>query len=808
MKALLKILLLPLLFNSIFVLSVWAEGFVSAQPIWPVGLENECNITTGFSCEFNFPDRQGCVTTLRLAASSFYRVYLNGNFIARGPARGPHGFYRLDEWNLGEKLKPGVNRLAIEVAGYNADGYGVIAQPSFLQAEVVSGDRVLAATGSGAAGFDARIIKEREQKTQRYSVQRAFSEIYHLAPGFDSWRASAGSDKSSLVECKVQDNKIIIERHVPYPALETVTPVWDVSKGTIKSGPQPDSLWRDRTLLTIGISLRGFKEEELVEAPSIYLQGVYNEQEISVDTPFEPLKPIGLDEKAFHILDFGVNTTGFIGARVSASNKTRLVVTFDEELTEGDVDFKRMRTVNAIVYHLEPGEYDIESFEPYTIRYLKFTVFEGECSIADVYLRKYDNPESDNASFACSDQRLNRVFEAGRETFRQNATDIFMDCPSRERAGWLCDSYFTARAALYLCGNTKVEDNFFENFMLPQSFEDIPEGMLPMCYPSDHQRKSYLPTWAIWFVIQLGEYYERSGDSEMVNALRERVLKLFDYFEPYRNSDGLLENLDGWVILEWSAMNDFINDVNYPINMLYAMALDAAADIYGIPALRAEAEKIRSVIREQSFDGEFFVDNAVREGGQLVPTRNRTESCQYYAFLSGTAVGEKYSELRHRLIDEFSAERVEKGLYPEIHPITPFIGYLLRMEALSAWNEGAEIADDAVAYYLPMVERNGTLWEMDYAYSSRNHGFQSQICCNLFKDVLGLELTDPLNKKVTVRLFDSELEWCDGSIPVNEGRVSLNWRRENNKIIYRLNTPAGYVVEVENYSSLQPVRIP
>ncbi len=76
-------------------------------------------------------------------------------------------------------------------------------------------------------------------------------------------------------------------------------------------------------------------------------------------------------------------------------------------------------------------------------------------------------------TFACSDPRLERLFEAGRETFRQNALDIFMDCPE-PRAGRLA-----VRQLLHLArggrpaGESRVERNFFENFLLPESFEHL-----------------------------------------------------------------------------------------------------------------------------------------------------------------------------------------------------------------------------------------------------------------------------------------------------------------------------------------------
>jgi alpha-L-rhamnosidase len=808
-----KLSTLLVLVNLLVPVSSQADVFSTALPIWPEAMERQLNIFTGFRAEFKVADdpmqMPESKVVLRIAASSFYRVYLNGHFVARGPARGPHGFYRVDEWELEKNLIPGNNLLAVEVAGFNANGYGVLAQPSFLQAEISMGNKILAATGEkNGAGFSANILTEHVQKVQRYSFQRAFTEVYRMQPDYDAWRKPGFQGNSTEIKCSVQEGKKFIARRVPYPEFRLCRPVWDVCRGTVKTGIKPDSLWKDRALVNVGPAFLGFKEQDLETIPSLELQTIANDRVIPADKPFDNSQPLKFHAKTFQILDLGTNFTGFAGARITATKNTRLFVTFDEELTRGDVNFRRLRTVNAISYELQPGRYELESFEPYTMRFLKFTVLEGECEIDNVYLREYVNPEADKAFFMCSDQQLNKVFEAGRETFRQNATDLFMDCPSRERAGWLCDSYFTARAALDLCGNTSVEYNFFENFQLPESFDHIPDGMLPMCYPSDHYRGTFLPTWAIWFVIQLEEYLARSDDRVTVEALRERVIKLFDFFAPYRNSDGLLEKLDGWVILEWSAMNDFVNDVNYPINMLYAMALDAAAKMYDLPSLSDDAEKIRQVIRDQSFDGEFFVDNAVRKDGKLTPARNRTETCQYYAFLSGTATATSHPQLREKLINEFGPGRAEAERYPGIHPITPFIGYLLRLEVLGHWNLGPQAAKEIRAYYLPMAERNGTLWEMDYPTSSRNHGFQSHICHNLFRDILGLELANPMGREVVLRFGDHELDWCEGRIPVPEGIISLKWWRDSGKIKYRLNMPPGYTARIENAGIGELVREP
>ena len=421
-------------------------------------------------------------------------------------------------------------------------------------------------------------------------------------------------------------------------------------------------------------------------------------------------------------------------------SKTRLFLTFDEILSNGDVDFKRLGCVNIISYDLQPGSYELESFEPYTLRYLKLIVLEGDCEVQNLYLREYAGAGVWQAHFAASDERLNRLFAAGRETFRQNALDIFMDCPSRERAGWLCDSFFTSRVAKDLCGDTRIEKNFFENYLLPPKFAYLPDGMLPMCYPADHNDGVFIPNWALWFVVELEEYLARSGDRETVDALRPRVLRLFDYFKKFRNEDGLLEKLESWVFVEWSAANSFVQDVNYPSNMLYAKALDAAGKMYGLSELTDDAERIRETIRRQSFEGGFFADNAKRVNGKLQTTTNRTEVCQYFAFFFDVAKPETHSELWQRLVKDFGPQRKQTKAFPEVHPANAFIGNVLRLELLSRYGLCQQLLDESLAYQLYMADRTGTLWENDGAYASCNHGFASHGGVHvLYRDVLGLQ---------------------------------------------------------------------
>ena len=768
-----------------------APQFQSAQPVWLSGQETERNVTAGFRAVIDKP-AQG-QTVLRLTASNLYRAWLNGEFLGHGPARGPHGFFRVDELDLTHRLRAGKNVIAVEVVSYNSPSYYLLNQRPFLQAEIEAGGKVLAATAPTGGGFPARRLRDRLQKTESFSYQRTFSEAYRLTPAWAAWRTSAKARFESEPLTAMPGGSLL-PRRVPYSEFALRRPVRLIAEGTIHTAEPPAKHWRVRS------NPGAFAREELELDTTRLVLSIQQTPGAAPDRTLTGKPMLAVPALAYRTFDLGTNLTGFLGVQVEAREPARVLLTFDEILTNGDVRFNRLGVVGAVVLDLAPGRYSFETIEPYTARYVKLTTLQGAVQVSDVTLREYVNPNVTRASFVSSDERLNRLFAAGRETFRQNAVDIFMDCPHRERAGWLCDSFFTARVAPELGGDTLVEQNFLENFLKPATYPKLPADVLPMCYPADHPNGTFIPNWTLWFVLELEEYLDRSGDRAMVDAFRPKVMALLDYFRRFRNSDGLLEKLPSWVFIEWSKANSFVQDVNYPSNMLWAATLASAGRLYSAPELAAEAVRLQDTIRRQSFDGDFFVDNALRKDAKLEVTRNRSEVCQYFAFYFGTATPDSHPKLWHRLRDEFGPDRAKAGRWPEIWAANSFVGNMLRAELLSRQGHSQQLLDESAAYLLYMAERTGTLWENVEPDASCNHGFASHIVHTLYRDILGLRRVDAIHKTVELRFTGLKLERCRGAVPVPEGLVELEWSQGPEGIEYRAKVPAGYQVKVENLS--------
>ena len=501
---------------------------------------------------------------------------------------------------------------------------------------------------------------------------------------------------------------------------------------------------------------------------------------------------------AENLYKFSTNSSGFLRAKIVVKRPCKLELRFDELLNdEGRVANNRLRWKPYILYDLQAGEYELVSFEPYTMQYVEVFAEEGALEVKEISMRDYCNSDCYRAKFESSNPDLDFIFEAARETYRQNAIDIYMDCPSRERAGWLCDSYFSGRVEFALSGKSRIERNFIENFLLPTEFKDIDKGMLPMCYPADHRNRNYIPNWAMWFVLELEEYLERTGDRATIGRAKERVYGVVDYFANYLNKDGLLEKLDKWVFVDYSFSNKCVQDISYPSNMLYAEMLDAVARLYGDKALAEQASHIRKVVLEQSYNGEFFVDNALLDKqGKAVLTENTTEACQYYAFFCGVATPQSHPELWHKLCTDFHPERRKAGSYANVHPANVFIGNFLRFELLSRHGLNKQLIDEAVALYMPMVELTGTIWEFFKPKASCNHGFGSYLTHIFYRDVLGVYEVLPCEKKVRLRLVDSGTEWCRGSIPVGEEHIDVEWHYKGGEFDVKLQLPEGYTCEI------------
>ncbi len=704
--------------------------FQKAVPIWAAGREKEMNCELAFKLALPMSENSNGKSVLALAASTIYRVRINGNFVAAGPARAAHGTYCVDELDITERLTKEQNVIVIEVVGYNVNSYDTLDQPAFLQAEILHNYVPVSWTGGNLVQiYD---LQQRVQKVQRYSFQRAFAECYRLNAATQNFHTIPEWEETGIrvQEMQVQPEKCCIRRRTEMPQFEVLPIQRHLEIGTAEFTYQSPDFLKDKCYTQIREQQKGYTVQELEEHLSNEGRMMVWKSSRTIETDF--FEPLSI-ENGYGLYCFPFNTTGFLHLRVECEKDCIVYVLFDEILCEGKVDFLRPYTCNCFKYYIDAGKHDILTFAPYTMKYVQVAV-KGECTLHSLDMMEYKHPAIayDVKLPEISDQEnaaIRKIYKAALETYLSNSVDIFMDCPSRERAGYLCDSFFTSRVEYVLTGKSVVERAFLENFLIAQEFKYLPKGMLPMCYPADHYNGNFIPNWAMWFVLELEEYYNRSGDKELIRQAKDRVYGLLDYFKSFENQHGLLERLQGWIFVEWSRANDkdVVQEVNFPTNMLYAKMLRVVATLYQDEALLEKSVRLKKVIRDRSKGNVFFTDNERTTSEGYVNPGNCTEVCQYYAFFTGIASKEEDSELWEILMKDFGPQRKETKLHPQVAFANAFIGNYLRIELLYRDGQYDQVLDNIRGYFAKMAEITGTLWEHEHSGASCNHGFASHV---------------------------------------------------------------------------------
>ncbi len=698
--------------------------FSKAIPVWGKYLNNIDKLNRHLIFQETVDSLNN--VTIDIAASDFYRLTVNGNFVGFGPARTANGYARVDSYDLsGIKSSDNENNeIVIEVAGYHCKSLSTVLRESFLCAEITENGIVKKYTGRD---FDCFENTRRERKVERYSVQRHFSEIYD-----DSL-----STKRTVQAVPVAHDITFIPRRVPLASCIVSDTYKYMSRGAfletdderIHSGEfgtgrkQNAYSFPPEKEPEYGI----FPAEEIKNKPYRYIGGV-EKRKISGEGEL----PITLSAGEWLMVDFDMIITGFLRFFADVNEECDIIIAFSELCEKETFVFRKINMQSVIEYKLSAGEASEESFEPYTFRHVAVFVKKGEVTVKSIGYRTFERDMSSAIPRIFQKPEHNEIYRSALRTFAHNAVDIFTDCPSRERAGWLCDSFFTGRAEYFFFGNTAVEDAFLENYVLYRGDGTFPEGVLPMCYPSDaHQNNKFIPQWDMWYVLEVCEYLnERRPDMDK-EIFKPSVMGVLNFLARYENSDGLLEDLPSWNFVEWSSANSWTQNVNYPTNFLYSAVLSSVAKTFSLPELLAKAENIRQKTKELSFNGEVFVDHAIRSAdGTLENQKHISEACQYYAILYGGVDldAPEYKKLKDYVIDDFQSFVPDGN---QFCPKNAFIGLYLRMNVLMNMKDSKLLAKNLETFCIDMSRTTNTLWEYRNGNGSLDHGFASYIALTI-----------------------------------------------------------------------------
>jgi alpha-L-rhamnosidase len=313
----------------------------------------------------------------------------------------------------------------------------------------------------------------------------------------------------------------------------------------------------------------------------------------------------------------------------------------------------------------------------------------------------------------------------------------------------------------------------------------------------------YSASYSMYWVVDLAEYYEFTGDTAFVQKEWPIVQREVSFTEGQPKVDGLLEtnSADGW---DWH-YNDLTGEQTYDNALYYQSLLDAAtlAPVAGHGSLaagyRSTAQALKSAINAHLFDDKAgYYDVSVGQAGPVAQDAN------VYALLLGLAPPGQAAGIVNALEKDLSTPYGALDVsspapagYGQL--IGPFMGSY-ELWALLADGDTSDALSLMNAEWGPMTTQGtgDTFWEwltpdgqIKNGPISLAHGWSTGPTSALSQYILGVAPASAGFKTWLVAPQPGTLSWVEGKVPTPQGPVTVKWGQQAGTFTMDVQAPAS-----------------
>ncbi len=721
---------------------------------------------------------------LHIAAESYYMLWVNGKMLGRGPARGNRNVNFFDTYEIEQHLHSGENWIAVLIQSMN--------KPNYISAPAAAAV-IIDIEGVSASGQDWEVLHNLEwrEDVDIYTGQTGFCEYRNLRETPLGWETGNDQEKwiAADVIGKASDDffgKKLLPR--PIPQLRTIS-------------YQPVGIARTANNVSASGIPDGKIARSIDEAKHINVDGELSGRCTLLLTAGEHQLQIAPPENGDGVsitFDFRREIIGFLELKLTAPDGTQVDLCHDEELFDGRVIASRCGYNFADRYITRNGTQIVGN-----------TLHERGFRLVEIVLRNFKEPVTlhsvqaidrrypfpQRGSFYCSDMLLNRIWDVCLETLSTCTTDVFTDCPWRERAFWVNDMMVENIVSLQAFGDYRLNAHALR-FAISNRRKD---GWMPGMCPDSGNLRSVLVPANLLVMLMLKDYYWYSGDSTLLNELLPEMLELLEMFEPLMDADHqIAPPPEMWNFVDWSygPKNISHNGRNSSLlNWLYCSAVNVAAELLEISGDRQAAAEWRLRIPPvlAGIEKRFWQESKKMYSEFEETDKDKlvySQLCHAFSLMSGAL-----PEMRRA--DAIAALSSTKAITPELY-MYHFILNQLR-------DHGAfDLALSYVREHWGGMIKTGTptLWEIGVypVFSEKRdaenahslcHGFCTTPVNYLQTAILGVRPLSPGFHIFEAKPEPHDLEFAEGSIPTPNGNIRMKWNREGDKIKINLFVPYG-----------------
>ena len=441
----------------------------------------------------------GDVVELLISADARYKLWLNGQFVARGPARSyPHSqsFDRLD---LSAAWQKGDNLLAVQVyqPGYSHFSYVHRAVSGLLAALLVNGSQQLVSDAS----WHVRRNRSFASQVPRVSIYGSGVEIRNMELD-DVWQ------RVGFVEKGWQAARVIAsaDGHIWHGLRERDTPMLVEREAEMQ-------------LIECRLGEDDFMFEEAHWSLCEAWMGGSSAEFSSTNGWFQP--HLTFDTTALFLFDLGRAYTCQGWAEIRGASGGEVVnISYADKMVNGELvisdpqTYCRVRMTDS--FALRKGNQIVEPFAMRGGRYVLFQISGevGKNFKLRPHLRVAEYPLTITKPFTSNDLQLAAIAAMCENTLLACLQDSFVDCVWRESSQWLGDGLIQSKIMAAMCADFRPMRKLLRDTAAGQD----QYGMLPSVAPAEVHAYT-IPRYGLMWLELLNFYFAATGDAEFVREL-------------------------------------------------------------------------------------------------------------------------------------------------------------------------------------------------------------------------------------------------------------------------------------------------
>jgi alpha-L-rhamnosidase len=761
------------------------------------------------------PDR----APARITADSRYVLFVNRQEAFRGPVRSQPRRMHYDLLDLAPYLKPGENVVAVYVKYYGTvKSYWMPAVPNTLGK-------------TGVLVFEANVfaadLGEGEWLVSDASWKAKKSDAWSEPPAaggpvgggipveiFDAGRFPYGWEQPGFDDAAWGNAVLIPAMHIggfarTQPPTDPYGPLY----------PRPIARLDGETCVPAAIQV-----EYLQNPGDLSTDSPAKRVETSITAPVTrseqpagfPIQTTAPSVGAVRlIMDFDRIVSGFVQFEVAAPAGTVLDFAYVEDpITGPGTGFGR----HAGSRYVARGANDrFQVFDSNGFRYAYLLVHgaSGPVALKSFSVKENLYPWMEGAGFECSDEELNRIFQAGVRTVQLNSHDAFLDCPTREQRAWVGDSVVHQMVHLATNLDWRLAWHYLTLGNSPRY-----DGILPMSVGGDIEAGGghTIPDWSLHWVHGVYNLYRFAGDKKRVKSLMPTVERILRWYAPFQNAQGLLKDLVEWNLVDWASISS--EDTSGVITALWARGLREFAEMAAWLEEKSSQGWAEELYTKAKAGFEAFWDEG--RGSYVdhivdgVPQKEMSQLGGALAIISGLAPRERWTRIIETITDprklvvrswtggadgDYSPEKIQKqmqGIYEtdwdaenQVVIAEPFMSYVVH-DAVALAGEADLLPELYRRWSQFLVDGYDTIGEC-WGWGTHVHGWSCTPTKDMVFYTLGVTPAEPgyIVARIAPRL--GSLAWAKGKVPTPHGLITVHATAER----ITVDSPVPVILDLE-----------